>query len=139
VRGIIEFPVSVNEQIVSASLSVNPYALPVFGQIVHLYGYQSTDGRVTVSDYSSGVFLGDWSLPSLGYGQDAYFDVTSFLKTITTPYVGFNLRPNGSDAFSSLEYNYGHPSQLSVSTIPEPATLLLLGIGGLTVFRKRRK
>ncbi len=113
VRGILEFPIdALNGPIGAASLSVNPYGLPIFGPTVHLYGYQSTDGRLTSSDYYDGVFLGDWTLPSLDYGQDAHFDVTSFLKTVTTPYVGFNLRTDGSDAFSSLEYNHGHPSQL---------------------------
>jgi hypothetical protein len=136
-RGIVEFPLNVNAQIVSASLSVNPYSLPIFGQTIHLYGYQSTDGRLTYSDYASGIFLGDWTLPPLGYGQDAYFDVTSFLKTVTTSYVGFNLRTEGADGFSSLEYNYGHPSQLSVYTVPEPATVLLLAAGGIGL-RKRR-
>ncbi len=138
VRGIVEFPIdSLNGQITTATLSVNPYALPLFGLTVHVCGYSSIDGLVTISDYDEGLFLGDWILPDLGYGQDAYFDVTSFMKTVTTPYVGFNLRTNDMDTFSSLEYNHGHPSQLTVTTVPEPATLLLFALGGLALRRKR--
>ncbi|MGD0573172.1 MAG: PEP-CTERM sorting domain-containing protein [Sedimentisphaerales bacterium] len=138
IRGAVEFPIdAINGQIETSTLSVNPYGLPLWGQTVHVYGYPSTDGRLTSSDYDAGIFLGDWTLPNLGYGQDAYFDVTSFMKTVTTPYVGFNLRTEDTDVFSSLEYNYGHPSQLSVSTVPEPATLLLLGLGAAIASRRR--
>jgi hypothetical protein len=139
IQGVVEFPLSaINGQIEKATLSVNPYGLPLWGPVVSVYGFPSNDGYLTSSDYDAGAFLGDWSLPNLGYGEDAYFDVTTFLKTVTTPYVGFNLQTTGTDVFSSLEYNYGHPSQLSVVTVPEPATLLLLGLGGSMVMRKRR-
>jgi hypothetical protein len=137
-QGVIEFPIdSINGKIQEATLSINPYALPLWSPIVHVYGYSSNDGLLTMSDYDAGVFLGDLTVSNLSFGQDAYFDVTSFLKTVTTPYVGFNLRTEHTDVFSSLEENYGHPSQLSISTIPEPATLLLFTIGGL--FLRKRK
>jgi hypothetical protein len=139
-RGIVEFPLAaVSEPISSAELSVNPYALPLWNPTIHVYGYASTDGVLTSSDYSAGTFLGDWALPSLTFGQDAYFDVSAFLKTVSTPYVGFNLRVDSfsPNTFSSLERNYGHPSQLSIVTIPEPATILLLGLGA-AILRKKR-
>ncbi len=136
-QGVVEFPIgSINGTIQKATLSINPYALPLSSPTVHIYGYSSTDGILTMSDYDAGAFLGDLSVSNLSFGQDAYFDVTSFLKTVTTPYVGFNLRTDNTDVFSSLEENYGHPSQLSVSTIPEPATLLLFTLGGLALRRK---
>lgn len=140
IRGVVEFPISaIDGQIENATLSVNPYGLPLWGPVVHVYGYPSNDGHLTFSDYDAGVFLGDWSLPNLGFGQDAYFNVTTFLQTVTTPYVGFNLRTEGGpDIFSSLEYNYGHPSQLSVVyIIPEPSVFLLLGLGAVMLRRKR--
>jgi hypothetical protein len=137
-QGVVEFPViSISGQIQSAALSVNPYSLPLWSPTVHIYGYSSNDGLLTMSDYDAGVFLGDLTVSNLTFGQDAYFDVTSFLKTVTTPYVGFNLRTERTDDFSSLEFNNGHPSQLSISPVPEPATLLFLGLGGLVLRRKR--
>jgi hypothetical protein len=137
-QGVIEFPIYfINETIQKATLSINPYALPLWSPIVSVYGYSSTDGLLTMSDYDAGVFLGDLTVSNLSFGQDAYLDVTSFLKTVTTPYVGFNLRTEHTDVFSSLEENCGHPSQLSISAIPEPATLLLFTLGGL--FLRKRK
>ncbi|MGA2322620.1 MAG: PEP-CTERM sorting domain-containing protein [Sedimentisphaerales bacterium] len=136
-KGVMEFPVSsINGQITSATLSINPYALPLHDYLLHVYGYQSNDGRLTASDYYAGTYLGDWTLPNLYFKQDAYFDVTTFMQTVRTPYAGFIIQCDGMDFFSSLEYNYGHPSQLTVTTVPEPATLLLFTLGGLALRRK---
>jgi hypothetical protein len=136
IRGVVEFPIdAINEPIQTSTLSVNPYGLPLWDKTVHVYGYSSNDGDLTSSDYNAGVFLGDWVLPDLGYGEDAYFDVTAFMKTATTPYVGFNLRTEGGpDVFSSLEYNYGHPSQLSVVTSEPTAPPVADADGPYTIF-----
>ena len=67
----------------------------------------------------------------LGFGEDVYFDVTSFVAGTNAPFLAFNLRTTDTDVFSSLEFNYGHPSQLLVTTtaIAEPAPLALLFAG----------
>lgn len=135
IRAVAEFSTSeITDPISQALLSVNPYGLPLWGATVQVFAYESCDGMLTSSDYDAGVFLGDWVLPGdLSYGEDAYFDVTGFMMEITSPYVGFNLRTGmgGTDVFSSLEYNYGHPAQLMVTSapVPEPATIFLFGIG----------
>lgn len=140
IRGVVEFSLNqISAPIAQAFLSVNPYGLPLFGNPVDVYAYESYDGLLTSSDYDAGTFLGSWLLPSdLNYGQDAFFEVTQFLQTLSSPFVGFNLRtaPGGTDVFSSLEYNYGHPSQLTITTIatpiPEPSSVLgFLALGTL--------
>jgi hypothetical protein len=70
--------------------------------------------------------------------------VTSFVSATNAPFLAFNLRSTATDVFSSLEYNYGHPSQLLVTAdVPEPTSgvLLLTGLialGSITRPRLRR-
>jgi hypothetical protein len=133
-RGIVEFPTApIHNPIVSATLNVNPYSLPIWGSGIDVYGYGSNDGVLTLSDYNAGTYLGRWNVPdTLGFGEQTYFDVTGFLLGLTTPYAGFNLRtPDGGYQLSSLEYNYGHPPELTVTTIPEPSAAMLLAVGAL--------
>ena len=145
IQGIVEFSMAeITSPIANATFSLNPHALPLHGERMELYGYSSTDGILTAEDGFAGTFLGYWDLPPLVFGQDTYFDVSNFLSTISSPFVGFNIRSyTGTNVFSSLEHNYGHPAQLTVSfapaPIPEPSTLLLflLAVLGLVTFRKR--
>jgi hypothetical protein len=152
-QGVVEFPTSpIAGGFSQAMLSVNPYALPLWGTTVQVFGYGSNDGKLTSSDYNSGTFLGNWVLPNIGYGQDAFFDVTQFLSGVSDSYVGFNLRSTGVDQFSSLEHNYGHPSQLvlsypasdTVSGTPEPPGIMLMisgiaALGFIAVLRKKNR
>ena len=129
IQGAIKFSsASINGKVTQAILSLNPYGLPLFGTNVDVYGYSTTIGQLDVTDANGGAFLGTLILPlDLGYGQDAFFDVTSFVASVNAPFLAFNLRSTGTDVFSSLEYNYGHPSQLLVTTtVPEPTTSALL-------------
>jgi len=129
-------------QVESALFSVNPYALPLFGPQLDVYGFASSSSTISQADLVSPTFIGTWTLPSnLGYGQDAFFDVTNFLQSVQTPYVDIILENSGgTDVFSSTQYNYGHPSQLTVLT-PEPAAgaLLLLGFPFAYLLRRVRK
>ena len=127
----------------SALLSVNPYGLPSWAPTINVYGLASTSPTISMFDVTSAptTFLGIWTLPpGLGYGQDAFFDVTAFLRTVDTPYVAFVLRSvDGPDVLSSTQYNYGHPSQLTITSVPEPGTLVLLlaGIGSRKLLKFR--
>lgn len=142
IQGVTIFPTaSVSGQITQASLEVNPYGLPLSGPVVDVYGFTSTTGTASGADANTGTFLGAWTLPAnLGYGQPAYFDVTSFVTSADSPYVGFNLRtPTGdTDVFSSVQENYGLPEQLTVSSVPLPPSLFLL-CSGLIPFLVRRQ
>jgi hypothetical protein len=70
------------------------------------------------ADANAGTYLGTLWIPAeTGFGEPVYFDVTQFIRQTRARYVAFNLRcDEGSDVFSSLEYNYGQPSQLIVRT-----------------------
>jgi len=126
-------------QVGSALFSINPYALPLWGPQLDVYGFASSSSTISQADLSSPTLIGTWVLPSnLGYGQDAFFDVTTFLQTVQSPYVDIILmNSGGTDVFSSTQYNYGHPSQLIVVT-PEPAVgaLVLLGLPFLYMLRR---
>jgi hypothetical protein len=121
------------QHVQQAVLTVNPYGLPLWDKTVDVYGYGTSIAAQDVTDANAGTLLGTLLLPdNLGYGQDAQFDVTSFVAGLNAPYIAFNLRTDngGTDVFSSLEHNYDHPAQLRVmTTVPEPGSLALMGLG----------
>jgi hypothetical protein len=127
-QGALEFAAFDTGPFLSFQLALNPYALPLYDSTVDIYGYGNADGAITGADYNAGVFLGTLTLPpDLGYGQDAFFNVTSFVRNVPGAFFGFNLRTDsGTDVFSSLEFNYGKPSRLVGTPVPEPSTWALL-------------
>lgn len=99
-------------QYTSILLEVNPYALPLFGPVVSVYGFDGNNGTLYSSNFNSGALIGQWTLPSgLTYGQIATFDVTSFVKSTKGPYFGIALA-GGGDTFSSTTINLGTPPML---------------------------
>ena len=143
IQGAIKFSSAlITGTVAQAFLTVNPYGLPLFGPNVDVYGYGTTIGQLDVSDANAGTFLGTLVLPpNLGFGEDAFFDVTAFVNTINAPFIAFNLRSAEIDVFSSLEFNYGHPSQLLMTfAIPEPSltALLLTALLAYCVIWQRR-
>jgi hypothetical protein len=74
-------------QVESALFSVNPYALPLWGPQLDVYGFASSSSTISQADLASPTLIGTWVLPSnnLGYGQDAFFDVTTFCKPSSLP------------------------------------------------------
>ena len=115
----------------SIQLEINPYGEPLFGSQVYVYGFDNATAQLNGADYNAGTYLGTWNVAGLGYGQETFFDVTSFVKSVQGLYFGFELQSDGTDVFSSTAYNLGNPPELIVTT-PEPPTLVL-GLVGLSV------
>lgn len=135
IQGAVKFASpAITGKVTQAQLTLNPYGLPLWGDQVSIYGYGTSVGQLDASDADAGTLIGTFTLPSLGYGQDAFFDVTQFVANTKAPFLAFNLRTNGTDVFSSTEYNYGHPAQLHITTaaVPEPGSYALI-LGGLAV------
>lgn len=125
-------------------LAINPYGEPLWGKHVDVYGTGTSTPQLVNADVDTGTFLGTLVLPDgLGFGQDATFDVTNFINGVHAPYVAFNLRSDGLDLFSSIEYNYGHPSELlaTAAAVPEPAnaSLMLAGLMATASLAWRRR
>lgn len=122
----------------SIELEVNPYAEPLFGSQVYLYGFNSTSAQLSGSDYNSGTFLGTWNVAGLNYGQETFFNVTSFVQSIQGPYIGFELQSDGVDVFSSSAY--GTPPELIVTeSVPEPSFVALAGLGAAVLLLRRHR
>jgi hypothetical protein len=144
IQGDVKFASgSISGTVTQALLSLNPYALPLAGNEVSIYGYGTAIGALDDSDANAGVLLGILVLPpNLGYGEDVYFDVTAFVAATSAPFLAFNLRTTDTDVFSSLEFNYGHASQLLVTTSalaePAPGVLLLAALAALGGVARRR-
>lgn len=123
----------------SIQLEINPYGEPLFGSQVYVYGFDNATAQLNGSDYNAGTLLGTWNVAGLGYGQETFFDVTSFVKSVTGPYFGFELQSDGTDVFSSSAYNLGNPPELIV-TVPEPSTLGLAVLGlGVALFSRQNR
>ena len=125
IQGAVKFPVAqISSPVSHALLSVNPYGLPLGDLNVDVYGFTSNSGLIDAQSANAGVYLGRWSIPSsIGFGQDTFFDVTNFVANAGGPYIGFNLRSiTALDVFSSIEINYGHPAQLTVTVTPQAAS-----------------
>jgi PEP-CTERM motif len=147
VQGAVKFSsADISGPVESALLSLNPLALPLWGPTVDIYGYGTTIGALDESDANAGTFLGTLILPTLDFGQDVFFDVTGFVSNTSAPFLAFNLRTvlGGTDVFSTLEENYGHPAQLTITmssqSVPEPSTVSLFAaaILGAIFFSRRR-
>jgi len=145
IQGDVKFSMATLHQPQSqVLLTLNPYGEPLWGKQVDIYGYGTSVAALDASDANAGTFLGTLVLPDhLGYGQDAFFDVTAFVNHVAAPYVAFNLRTTDTDVFSSLEYNYGHPSELlaTAAAVPEPggASLMLAGLFAAAGLAHRRR
>jgi len=153
-RGVIEYDISgIGVPVTDAhlSLTVNEDLGP-FPFTLQFYSF-AADGAVTVTDYDTGSLF-----HSISYNSSPTLtvDVTGVLQDLIAAnesFAGFNLRKLEEDqgtegeafvAFKSLEFPTAarlHINEANNSTVPEPASLFLLGSGllGSLSFRKKRK
>ncbi|MHC4122356.1 MAG: PEP-CTERM sorting domain-containing protein [Planctomycetota bacterium] len=95
----------------------------------------STDGvnwtETSINGLNNGVGTG-WNLVG-GAGEEAVTDVITGLN-LPAKYVAITFMDNYATGTST----WGRTSLAEVQFIPEPATIALLGLGGLALIRKRR-
>jgi hypothetical protein len=110
-------------------LQLEVFSTPVWDDTIDVFGYDNAAGRLMGSDFNAGAFLGTWTLPSLGAGQVASYDVTDFVHSVHGAFFGFELRADvDDDNFSSTEYNHGNPPVLIATEVPEPSSSILIGL-----------
>lgn len=117
--GIIEFQNFKSEGYNSIRLSLNPYALPLFGPTIQVYGYATSEPGITADDCGQGEFIGTWTLPDLTFGEETFFDVTKFIHSTKAKFFRFVLHSDGLDVFCSLDINYGTPPRLVATHHPD--------------------
>ena len=138
-RTILEFNISgLTETILFASLD---FGLDNFDPdppdgIIDVYNFTG-DGIVTLDDFDAG---GDVPFTSfIGLDGDVSIDVTLLLQDAMIsgdPFLSFRLSTITSDRYM-MGSIVGQPMPV-LTIVPDPTTVLLLGLGAVAVLRKRR-
>lgn len=100
-------------------------------------GNETTSGSALNASQTVSLYFVD---PTVANGA-AGGDVTSFVNTDTDGLVTFILTAGGTtymyNVIEGSYYNADYVPVLTLDVIPEPATILLLGLGGLISLRRR--
>ncbi|OXU15976.1 PEP-CTERM sorting domain-containing protein [Sedimentisphaera salicampi] len=95
---------------------------------INLYG-----GEIIANGLRAGSYSDQWSV-NIGSGElKLNGDHRTFMNTYSDNF-------NPIQGMTSIQVDYDSQGDLTtVTAVPEPATLTLLGIGGLSLFRRKRK
>ncbi len=132
-RAILEFNISAipdNAHVENANLYLGWYSGSITTPRTNIYGFVG-NGVLDAADVIQTDNLLAAALPNL-----LTVDVTSFVQTLvdnSDSHAGFL----GIETRDGAMRNYGAYS-LAIDYVPEPGTVLLLGLGGLALLRKRR-
>jgi hypothetical protein len=150
IRNIIEFDLSpyVGMTLTGADLEFRIMSNNVYGaqfREYDLYLYEG-NGQADLADFSvTGVLLDTLSYHVAQGGLVvAHLDILSHAQALldgSILFLGIRTDPitEGDYGTTVGHYQEPHDNKLNIEAIPEPATLLLLGLGSLMLRKRRRK
>ena len=109
-----------------------------------LLGYTGTaDGAVTTDDLTGGSLIQSFTNVPASPGDAMHFDVTAFVIAALSEssQIGFRFAPIGDITqlqWRSSEYTGDYGPTLTLTLVPAPGALALLGLAGCTCRRRRR-
>jgi len=110
------------------------------GSLTSVAGYFPSEDATNMADQGGGIFYGDGSYLAATATTDMLFAITAAYQQTNTEFARVVI-PVGQQAMLTGQAAAADEIQMLLLdvTIPEPATLALLGIGGLAFLRRKRR
>lgn len=101
------------------------------------------DGTVSYGDYSlTSTLLGSATAAGLSLGDTITLDISAFLSTFNSDYIGIVFDPTSTNPGSIVQETMFNNFQIeTTASVPEPTGIALLGLGlaGIGFSRKKKK
>lgn len=107
--------------------------------ITGLYGMLN-DPSLSLDDFNAGTLWGEIQTANLTAGDSITFDITQYLQPFSGTYLGLRLGSLDFDGNTFINMKYQDAAitfETSAVPIPEPNTLLLMGVGIIVLSRIR--